>query len=94
LQDPPKFTQIRIFSLKICHLATLESGRNFDPNAAEGKFDGAAGNRGRFDEASDKRGQGDQIGRIWGVYFGHFLKIAEVAQILEPLFPWYKIHMY
>jgi hypothetical protein len=23
LQDPPKFTQIGIFALKICHLATL-----------------------------------------------------------------------
>jgi hypothetical protein len=23
LQDPPKFTQIGIFGLKICHLATL-----------------------------------------------------------------------
>jgi hypothetical protein len=26
LQDPPKFTQIEIFGLKICHLATLEPG--------------------------------------------------------------------
>jgi hypothetical protein len=25
-QDPPKFTQIWIFGLKICHLATLDSG--------------------------------------------------------------------
>jgi hypothetical protein len=24
LQDPPKFTQIEIFGLKICHLATLQ----------------------------------------------------------------------
>jgi hypothetical protein len=27
LQDPPKFTQIRIFGLKIYHLATLLVGR-------------------------------------------------------------------
>jgi hypothetical protein len=26
LQDPPKYTQIWIFGLKICHLATLFSG--------------------------------------------------------------------
>jgi hypothetical protein len=30
LQDPPKFTQIGIFGLKICHLATLEYGANLD----------------------------------------------------------------
>jgi hypothetical protein len=29
LQDPPKFTQIRIFGLKIYHLATLVSVKHF-----------------------------------------------------------------
>jgi hypothetical protein len=28
LQDPPKFTKIRIFGLKICHLATLVFSSN------------------------------------------------------------------
>jgi hypothetical protein len=30
LQDPPKFTQIGIFGLKICHLATVPDTRNSD----------------------------------------------------------------
>jgi hypothetical protein len=30
LQDRPKFTQIGIFGLKICHLATLVDGRDDD----------------------------------------------------------------
>jgi hypothetical protein len=29
LQDPPEFTQIGIFGLKTCHLATLDSAQVF-----------------------------------------------------------------
>jgi hypothetical protein len=35
LQDPPKFIQIGIFGLKICHLATLQAGH---PDECEKRF--------------------------------------------------------
>jgi hypothetical protein len=39
LPDPPKFTQIEIFDLKICHLATLVPTHSYDfiQNANEPK---------------------------------------------------------
>jgi hypothetical protein len=56
LLDPPKFTQIWIFCLKICHLATLGRGGAADPFRS---FP-IANNRFLLQKGKLSRKQGDQ----------------------------------
>jgi hypothetical protein len=39
LQDPPKFTQIEIFGLKMCHLATLPARSYVAATSGPGKVE-------------------------------------------------------